>query len=176
MIDVDYAALCALHIKIRRLKELEDDVFHILADISGLGERGGVGNGKRHVEHLRKRLGKERFAAAGGTYEQNVALLQLNIRLAGLENALIVIVHGDGQRDLRPVLSYDILIKARLDLHGLRQVVKLERQSVVTVDARSCRHAALVDYTGAHAHALITYIAAVSGNKPVDRRLRLAAE
>ncbi len=83
LINVDYAALGALHIKIRRLKELEDDVFHVLADITGFGERGGVGNGERHVEHLRKRLGEERFAAAGGTYEQYVALLQLNIRLAG---------------------------------------------------------------------------------------------
>ena len=79
LVDIDDAALGAFHIKIRRLQKAEKDVLHILADIARLGERGGVGNGERHIQHARERLRKERFAAAGGADEQNIGLLQLHI-------------------------------------------------------------------------------------------------
>ena len=75
LVDIDDAALGALNVKIRGLQELEDDVFHVLADVAGLCERGCVRNGKGHIQHLRQRLGEKRFAAAGGADEKNVALL-----------------------------------------------------------------------------------------------------
>ena len=63
---VDDALLGALHIVVRRLYEAQQDVFHILAHIARLSERGGVGYGKRHVQDARERLGDVRLAGAGG--------------------------------------------------------------------------------------------------------------
>src|SRR3954470_12849538 len=66
LIDVDDAALRLLLVVPRRLIELEDDVLDVLADVAGLGESGGVGDGERHREQARQRLGEQRLASAGG--------------------------------------------------------------------------------------------------------------
>ena len=50
LVDVDDAALRALDIVVGRLKQLEDDVLDILADIARFGERRRVRHGERHVE------------------------------------------------------------------------------------------------------------------------------
>ena len=42
-IDVDNATLGPFHIVVCRLQKLEDDVFHVLADVSCLREGGGIG-------------------------------------------------------------------------------------------------------------------------------------
>ena len=51
LIDVDDPALCLREIEVRGLQQLEQDILHILADIPGLGEAGGVGDSKWHIEH-----------------------------------------------------------------------------------------------------------------------------
>ena len=61
LVDIDDAALRALHIKIRRLQQAEQDVLHILADIARLGERGGVGNGERHIQHRARASAQRAF-------------------------------------------------------------------------------------------------------------------
>ena len=43
------------NVVIRRLDDLEQDIFHILPDISGFRQRRGIRNGKRHVQHLGER-------------------------------------------------------------------------------------------------------------------------
>ena len=61
-VDVDDAALGALDIVVGRLQQLQDDVLHVLADIAGFGQRGGVGHGEGHVEDARQRLRQQRLA------------------------------------------------------------------------------------------------------------------
>ena len=58
LVHVDNAHLRALDIAIGSVDELEQDVLHVLAHVAGLGERGGVGDGKRHLEDARERLGE----------------------------------------------------------------------------------------------------------------------
>ena len=65
-IDVDDAALGAGDVEIRGLKQAQDDVFHILADVAGFGEGGGIDDAERHVEHAGQRAGEQGLAGAGG--------------------------------------------------------------------------------------------------------------
>ena len=48
----------------RRLDQLEQDVLDVLADVAGLGQRRGVGDGERHVQDLAS-VWAAAFAAAG---------------------------------------------------------------------------------------------------------------
>ena len=79
LVDVDDAGLGLLHVEVGGLDQLEEDVLDVLADVAGLGERGGVGDGERHVEQAGQRLGEVRLAAAGGAEQQDVALRQLDL-------------------------------------------------------------------------------------------------
>ena len=174
LVDINNAALRTLDVKIRRLQQLEQDVLHILTDIAGLGERGRIRNGKRHVEHLGQRLGEERLTAAGRSDEQDVALLQLDVTvLIAAQDALIVVIHRHGQHHLGTVLADDIVIERRTHLSRLRQLVAPERD-LCRRDALGL--IALVDDAHAKAHALIADIDAVTGNEPVYQRLRFPAK
>ena len=63
LVDVDDAGLGALDVPVGGLDQLEQDVLDVLADVTGLGERGGVGDGERHVEHPGQRLRQVGLAA-----------------------------------------------------------------------------------------------------------------
>ena len=52
-VDIDDALLGLLHVAVGGLQKLEDDIFHVFADIACFGERGGVNDGERHIEHPR---------------------------------------------------------------------------------------------------------------------------
>ena len=77
-VDVDDAPGGLLHIVIRHLEQVEDDVLHVLAHIAGFGQGGGVGNGKGHVQGAGQGLGQQGLARAGGSDQQDVALLDLH--------------------------------------------------------------------------------------------------
>jgi hypothetical protein len=78
-VDVDDAALGFFHVVVGILQQRQDDVFHILAHITGLRQAGGIGDGKRHVEKPRQGLGQQGLAATRGADQQDVALLDLHI-------------------------------------------------------------------------------------------------
>jgi hypothetical protein len=83
LVDVDDAALGALHVVVGVLKQAEDDVLHVLPDVAGLGQGGGVGNGEGHIEDARERAGQQGLAGAGRADEQDVALLDLDLAELG---------------------------------------------------------------------------------------------
>ena len=112
LVHVDDAHLRALNVAIGGVDELEQDVLHVLAHVAGLGERGGVGDGKRHLEDARERLGQQRLTGTGGTEQQNVGLGELHLvhivvelgthaavkgghRGTALDHAAVVVVHGN---------------------------------------------------------------------------------
>ena len=64
LVDVDDALLRARYVAVCGLQQLENDVFDILAHVAGLGKRGRVHNGKRHIQHLGQRVRQQRFAAS----------------------------------------------------------------------------------------------------------------
>ena len=65
LVDVDDAALGALDVVVGVLQEPQHDVLDVLADVAGLGQRRGVGDGEGHVEDPRQRLREQRLAGAG---------------------------------------------------------------------------------------------------------------
>src|ERR1019366_475977 len=98
LVDVDDAALSARDIEIGGLDQAEEDVLHVLADVAGLGEAGRVGDAEGHVEDAREGLREKRLAATGGTDEQNVRLLQLDVTVGlGVRNPLVVVEHRHGE-------------------------------------------------------------------------------
>ncbi len=64
LVDVNDAPLASLDIVIGGLKQAHQDVFDILADITGLGQNSGIGDGERHMKQLGQSLGNEGFAGA----------------------------------------------------------------------------------------------------------------
>ena len=79
LVDVDDAGLGLLHVVVGRLDQLQQDVLDVLADVAGLGERGGVGDRERDVQHPRERLREVGLPAAGGPEDHDVRLLELDL-------------------------------------------------------------------------------------------------
>src|SRR5581483_7292691 len=105
--------------------QLQDDVLHVLADVAGFGERGGVDDGERHVEHFGQRLREQRFARARRADEHDVALGELHVAvaLAIHVDALVVVVDRYGELLFGLLLADDVLVEEDLDLLRLGQVV-----------------------------------------------------
>ena len=139
LVHVDNANLRALNIAIGGVDELEQDILHVLAHVTGLGERGGVGDGKRHLEDARERLGEQGLTGTGGTEQQDVGLGELHLvhiivelRVqavvkgrhcgAALDHAAIVVVHGHRHGPLGVLLAHDIGRKLVIDLVRRRHV------------------------------------------------------
>ena len=133
LVHVDNADLRALNIAIGGIDELEQDVLHVLAHVTGLGERGGVGDGKRHLEDTCERLGEQRLTGTGGTEQQNVGLGELYLvhiivelrvqavvkgrkRSATLDHAAVMVVHGNRHGTLGVLLAHNIGRKLVIDL------------------------------------------------------------
>ena len=148
LVDVHDAALRLFNVVIGVLDEFQEDIFHVLADIARLGERGGVRRGEGHVQDLGKRPREQGLAAARGAEEQDVALFDLDVVVEGFlfphfrlrrvhvlgegelspplsggvrerVDALVVVIHRDGEHLFGVVLPDDILVEFCLDLGGL---------------------------------------------------------
>jgi hypothetical protein len=169
LVDVDDPGLGLLHVEVRGLDQLEEDVLHVLAHVAGLRQRGGVGDRERHVEDLGQRLGQQRLAAAGGPEQQDVGLLQLEVLVLGLHHldALVVVVDGDRERALSRVLADHVLLEDGVDLLRLRQVLEVERGRAGQL---------LVDDLVAEIDALVADVDAGPGDQLLHLALRLAAE
>ena len=128
LVDVDDPGLGLLDVVVGGLDQLQEDVLDVLADVAGLGQRRGVGDRERDVEDPRERLREQRLAAAGRAEQQDVGLLQLDVRVVGLHHlhALVVVVDRDRERALGLLLADDVLVEDAVDLLRLRQVVDVE--------------------------------------------------
>src|SRR4051794_6234729 len=169
LVDVDDPGLGLLDVVVGRLDELQQDVFDVLADVAGLGQRRGVGDREGDVEDLRERLREERLAAARRAEQKDVRLLELDVRLVRAEHlhALVVVVDGDGQGALRRLLSDDVLTEDVVDLPRLGEVVDVERRRGGEL---------LVDDLVAEIDALVADVNAGPGDQLLDLALRLPAE
>ena len=123
LVDVDDPALGILYgildvvARVRGLQKFEQDVFHVFADISRLGQRCRIGYRERHIQNLRQRLCQQCLAGACRPDKQNIGLLQFNIRHCGVD-ALEMIVHRDRERSLGCILADHILAENAIYLFG----------------------------------------------------------
>lgn len=173
LVDVDDAGLGTLHVVVGGLNQLEENVLHILADIPGFGQRGGICDRERHVEHLRERLRQVGLAAAGRAEHQDIGFGQFNGLAAGVASlvpgldALVVVVDGDSQRLLRGVLADDVVLQEVADLCGLGQFIELDVVGVGQL---------LFDDLVAEVDAFIADVHAGAGDELLDLLLALSAE
>src|SRR6266403_627989 len=129
LVDVDDAGLRLLDIVVAFLQQLLDDVFDVLAHIARLGQGGGVGDGERNIEKPRQRFGQQGLAGPGGPYKKNVALGEFDLiarpdplGTPGLQ-PLVMVVDGDRQNSLGPLLTDDVFVQDFLDFLRLRKLV-----------------------------------------------------
>ena len=120
LIDVDDAGLRLLDVVVGGLDQLQQDVLDVFADVAGLGEGGGVGDRKRHVEHAGEGLGHQGLAAARGADQQDVGLRQFDLAIEAVPqlDALVVVVDRNGQDPLRLILADDVVVQEGVDLSG----------------------------------------------------------
>src|SRR2546430_1225504 len=99
---------------------------HARASDARLRDRGGVGDGEGHPQHLGERLCEEGLAGARGADQEDVRFLQLDLaRLAARLDPLVVVVDRDGEDFLRPLLADHVLVEDILDLRGLGKRAEL---------------------------------------------------
>ena len=124
LVDIDDPALCPLDIVVAGLKQLQDDVLDILADIAGLGERRRVGHGEGHVEGPRQRLREQGLAAAGRPDQQDVRFGEFDLgALRAMGEALVMVVHRDREHALGLVLPDHIIVEHVADFERRRHAV-----------------------------------------------------
>src|SRR6185437_14356074 len=124
---------------------------------------------KRYVQDLRQRLGKQRLATAGGTKQQDVGLLQLDVVFVGLHHldALVVVVDRYRERPLGLLLADDVLVQNVVDLPWLGEILDVE--------AWWCGEL-FIDDLVAEVDALIADVDARARDQLLDLALRLPAE
>src|SRR5690606_26431966 len=184
LVDVDDTRLRLLDVVLALLQQLLDDVLHILADVPGFGQRRRIRDRERHVQQTRERFREQRFSAPRGTDQQDVALRELDVLLAlvalpGLE-ALVVVVHRDGEHFLRRLLADDVLVENRLDLVRLRKLVAAALGFLVellTNDVVAELYALVADEYGRPGDELAHFMLALAAERAVQQLavVRLAA-
>ena len=179
LVDIDDAALRALDIVVGRLQQLEDDVLHVLADVAGFGERGGVGHGEGHVEDARQRLRQQRLARAGRPDQQDVRLGELDVVVLGLMiEPLVVIVDGDREHLLGVVLADDVVVENLADfLRRRNAVARLHQRGLVLLadDVHAQFDAFVADEHRGAGDELAHLVLALAAERAVQGVLRIAA-
>ena len=131
---IDDAALGAFNIKVCCLQKTNQNVLHIIANITGLSQCCGICNSKRNIQNFGQGLGKEGLTGTRGANQQNIAFLELYIGSAGQINTLIVIVNGNRKGYLSVFLANDILIHERLHFFRRRQVFRHIRTILILTE------------------------------------------
>src|SRR4051794_31456602 len=171
-IDVDDAALRFVFVVAGGLVELEDDVLDIFADVSRLGQRRRVDDRERNAEHAREGLRQQRLAGAGGTDQQDVRLLQLDVLAVvarRVVDSFVVVVDGDGELLLGAFLTDDVEVEELLDLFRLRQLAGAFHRARLVF-------AILSNDVEADVDAFVADIDGRAGDQLLDVSLALVAE
>src|ERR1700730_14199893 len=80
-VDIDDSYLGSLDIVIGILKETQNDVFNVLADVTGFGQSRCISDAKWHIENFCKRTRQQSFSRSSRPYDQDIALLDFDVRV-----------------------------------------------------------------------------------------------
>mmetsp|Transcript_1279 Transcript_1279/g.2539 ORF Transcript_1279/g.2539 Transcript_1279/m.2539 type:complete len:328 (+) Transcript_1279:930-1913(+) len=123
LVDIDDAALRAFDVVFGGLQQLENDVLHILADVTGFGQCRRIGHRERHIEDPRQSLRQQCLAAPRRADQHDVGFRQFDIRFVGVIQALVVIVNGDREDPLGVGLTDHVVVQHAADLQRSRHAV-----------------------------------------------------
>ncbi len=142
LIDEDDSVLSRLDVVVGVLDEFEQDVLNVFTDIASLGKGGCISDGEGDLQLLGKGGGKQGLAGTGGTYHQDVGLIQLHSLFSDLLlelDPLVVVVYGNCEHALCVVLADDILIHVLLQF--LRSGDTVGKSHRVLLERRiTCKH------------------------------------
>ena len=179
LVDIDDAALRPLDIVVGGLQQLQDDVFDVLADIAGFGQRRGVGHGEGNVDDPGQRLGQQRLAAAGRTDQQDVRLRQLDVVVFGaVRKALVMIVDRDGKHPLGVILPDHVVVEDGVDIARRGHAIpRLHQRGLVLFadDVHAQFDAFIADEHSRAGNQLADLMLALSAEGAVEGILRIAA-
>src|SRR5690606_8402485 len=98
LVDIDDALLRLLDIVVALLQQFLDDVFHVLADITGFGQGGRIRDGERHIQLPRQRFSQPSLSGTRRTNSQDVGLdpPEYDHALATCTQALVMNSLGHG--------------------------------------------------------------------------------
>src|SRR5262249_5262930 len=107
------------------LQQLQDDILHIFADVSGLGKRSRIHDSKRHVQDLRQGLCHQRLPGARRADQKDVRLLKLHLTVSHPVHvdAFAVVVNRYLQLLFDGFLADHVLVQELLDFERLRNFV-----------------------------------------------------
>ena len=99
-----------------------------MGHITGFGQRGGVANAERHIQHPRQRAGKQSFTAAGGAHQKHVAFFQFHFGKFALFvgifqlalQAAVMVVNCHSQNFFGFILTDNVLIQLGFDFRRSR--------------------------------------------------------
>ena len=171
LVHVDDAPLSQLNVVVGGLHQAQQDVLHVVAHVTGFGQRGGVGDGEGDLQDTRQGLGDEGLAAAGGAKEQDIALLQFHIVSAAEEDALIVVVDSHGEGHFCLVLADDVLVQDGTDVLGGGDLLLHFRRSVAIIGLLG-----LGNDTVAQGDTLVTNVASGSCDDALHLFLHFSAK
>ena len=178
LIDIDDAALRPLNIVIRRLQQLEDDVLHILAHIAGLGQRGRVRHGERHVQDPGQGLGQQRLAAAGGAHQHDVGLGDLDVVvLLRMRQPFVMVVHRHREHTLGVILADHVIVQNSANLlrrgHPVPRLHEV-RLMLLANDVHAKLDALVADEHGGARDKLANLMLRLAAERAVQGVLRVA--
>ena len=175
LVDEHYATLASLNVVVGSLQQAHKHILHVVAHISRLGQRGGVGYAEGHIQQLRNGARQQRLAGAGLTHHYDVALLYLHLVLVTVQRivaqALVVVVHCHRQHLLGCILAYDILVQEGLYLRRrryrrLRVIALAGRVLDLLLEYPHCLLGAVVAYQSVQAAKQHT---GLRGRTPAER-------
>ena len=113
LVDIDDALLGPGDVEFCGVDEMEEDILHVFPDVSSLGHRRGVGDGKWYVEDVCESLREQGLAGACRPHQENVCLLKLHVgrRQEVGSDAFVVVVHRHAENLLWSLLADDVLIQ-----------------------------------------------------------------
>src|SRR3979490_2831965 len=177
-VDIDDAALGALDIVVGRLQQLQDDVFDVLADIAGFGQRRRICHRERHVENPRQRLRQQRLARAGWTDQQDIRLRQFDVVVLGLVvEPLVVVMDRDREHLLGMALADYVIVEDLADfLRGRDAVARLHQRGLVflTDDIHAEFNAFVADEYGGSRDQFADFMLALATERAIQRVLGVA--
>ncbi len=135
LVDIDDPLFSPRDVIVSGLDQAQQDVLHILADVTGLGQGRGIRDRKRHVEKAGQRLREQGLAATGRTDEHDIALGQFHVVGTGLgRDPLVVVVHRYREHALGVGLADDVLVEVLGDLARRGQPFELERLTLLRAE------------------------------------------
>jgi hypothetical protein len=168
LVDVYDAHFRATLIEIRGLEQFQDDIFHVVADVTRFRQCRRIDDRKGYVEQTRKRLGQEGLAAARWANQEDVGFLEFDaVDFTAGSDAFVVVVNGDGQNAFGPLLTDGVLIQKVFDFGGFRDSETLGNPFSGTIFG---------DNLATKADAFVTDVDVWPGDQFADFIVPLAAE